>query len=120
MIIFKPNHNRIFPLSQCLGGYISRFGVIPKHHQINKWHLIIDLLHPLDHSVNYVIPKSLCGHIAMDDATLKYGLNTLLSKVHLKNAFQLIPDDRHLLAIRWHNQVYINGCLPFGLHLAPT
>jgi len=124
------SHNRIsgpFPLAQCQGVHISRFGVIPKRHQNNKWRLIVDLSHPLEHSVNHFIPKSLCSlsYITVDDATRnigKYGPNTLLSKVDIKSAFRLIPvhpDDRHLLAMRWHNQVYIDSCLPFGLRSAP-
>jgi len=41
--------------------HTSRYGVIPKCHQINKWHLIVDLSHPLEHSVNNFIPNTLCG-----------------------------------------------------------
>jgi len=40
------DHNRIFgPFanSQCQSVHISRFRVIPKHHQTNKWHLIVNL-----------------------------------------------------------------------------
>ena len=37
--------------------HLSRFGVIPKNHQPNKWRLIIDLSHPIDGSVNGGIPK---------------------------------------------------------------
>ena len=32
--------------------HISRFGVIPKPHQLGKWRLIEDLSFPPDHSVN--------------------------------------------------------------------
>ena len=103
--------------------HVSRFRVIPKRHQTNKWRLIVNLSHPADHSINHFIPKSLCGlsYITVDDAIstiIKYVPNTLLAKVNIKNAFRLIsvhPGDRHLLAMQWNNQVYIDGCPPFLL-----
>jgi len=114
--IFKP-HNRIFGTfarSQCLSIHVSRFGVTPKRHQTNKWHFIVDLSHSADHSINHFISKSLCGlsYITVDDAIstiIKYGPNML---VDIKNAFRLIPvhpGERHLLAMQWNNQVYIDG-----------
>ena len=36
--------------------HISRFGVIPKKHS-QKWRLIVDLSHPVGHSINNGIPK---------------------------------------------------------------
>ena len=48
------DHNQIFgPFahSQCQSVHVSRFGVIPKRHQTNKWCLIVDLSHPADHSI---------------------------------------------------------------------
>ena len=39
--------------------HISRFGVIPKSHQPNKWRLIIDLSHPKGKSINDGIRKEL-------------------------------------------------------------
>ena len=50
------------------------------------------------------------------------GPGTLLSKIDLKNAFQLIPvcpADWNLLGIFWQGKYYIDTCLPFGLHSAP-
>ena len=41
--------------------HISRFGVIPKNHNPDKWRLIVDLSHPKGHSVNDGIPKDLCS-----------------------------------------------------------
>ena len=32
--------------------HTSRFGIIPKPHQSNKWHLIVDLFHPVGTSIN--------------------------------------------------------------------
>ena len=50
--------------------HISRFGVIPKHHQPNKWRLIVDLSHPVNCSVNGGIPKELRSltYITVDSA----------------------------------------------------
>ena len=107
--------------------HINRFGVIPKHHQPNKWRLIVDLSYPDHHSVNAGIPKSLCGlsYITIDNAIqkiLELGPNTLLAKIDIKNAFRLLPvhpADRHLLGMEWNKRVYIDTCLPFGLRSAP-
>jgi len=54
--------------------------------------------------------------------TPQYGPHSLLAKVDIKSAFRLIPvhpADRHLLGMQWRQQVYIDKCLPFGLHSAP-
>ena len=43
-------------------------------------------------------------------------------KIDIKHAFRLLPvhpADRHLLAMRWKNQIYVDTCLPFGLRSAP-
>ena len=70
--------------------HISRFGVIPKHHQPNKWRLIIDLSHSPNHSVNDGIPTSLCSlvYITIDSVisdVLKLGQGTLLAKIDIIN-----------------------------------
>jgi len=109
--------------SQCREIHISRFGVIPKEHQPNKWLLIVDLSHPSGCSVNDHIPKSLCSlsYITVDDAIqniLKYGQHTILAKVDIKSTFRLIPvhpNDRHFMGMQWRKQVYVDSCLPFGL-----
>ena len=116
-----------FVKAQLPGIQISRFGVIPKSHQIGKWRLIVDLSHPKSHSVNDGIPKSLCGlsYITVDDAinkVLELGPNTLMAKIDIKSAFRLLPvhpADRHLLAMEWQNKIFIDTCLPFGLRSAP-
>lgn len=107
--------------------HISRFGVIPKHHQPNKWRLIVDLSHPNDGSVNGGIPKALCSlkYITVDSAIehIKvFGHCTQLAKIDIKSAFRLLPvhpADRHLLAMRWDQHIFIDTCLPFGLRSAP-
>ena len=116
-----------FLKSQCSTVQISRFGVIPKRHQPNKWRLIVDLSHPPGYCVNDCIPKALCSliYITVDHAIysiVQSGPNTLLAKIDIKSAFRLIPvhpADRHLLAMRWRDKSYIDGCLPFGLRSAP-
>ena len=61
----------------------------------------------------------------MDDAInaiMRFGPHTLLAKVDIKSAFRLLPihpADRNLLAMKWDNKIYIDGCLPFGLCSAP-
>ena len=45
-----------------------------------------------------------------------------MAKVDIKSAFHLLPvhlTDRHLLAMKWCKQLYIDTCLPFGLRSAP-
>ena len=77
--------------------------------------------------MNDYIPKALCSlsYITVDHAiysVVQSGPNTLLAKVDIKSAFRLIPihpADRHLLAMRWRDKIYIDGCLPFGLRSAP-
>ena len=102
--------------------------MIPKHHQANKWRLIVDLSHPEGFSINDGIPSHLCSlsYITVDDAIqeiLQTGPGTLLAKVDIKNAFRLLPvysADRCLLGMKWKNMVYIDTYyLPFGLRSAP-
>ena len=61
-----------YPLSQCPEVHTSRFGVILKNHQPNKWYLIIDLSHPQGSSVNDGILQHLCSlsYVSVDDAIL--------------------------------------------------
>jgi len=107
--------------------HISRFGVIPKNHQPNKWRLIVDLSHPSGRSINDGIPKDLCSltYITVDKAVehiRALGKGTLLAKIDIKSAFRLLPvhpADRHLLAMKWHGRLYVDTCLPFGLRSAP-
>ena len=90
------------------GAHISRFGVMHKNHQPNKWRLIVDLSHPAGHSVNDGIPKDLCSltYITVDMAIeqlVTLGRGTLMAKIDIKSAFLLLPvdpTDRHLLAMK--------------------
>ena len=116
-----------FHMSAVSKVHISRFGVIPKNHKPDKWRLIVDLSHPAGHSVNDGIPTHLCRltYITVDTAIehiLTSGAGTWLAKIDIRNAFRLLPvhpADRHMLGMRWNNQVYIDTCLPFGLRSAP-
>ena len=123
-------HHRVagpFKRSTIPDAHISRFGVIPKNHQPKKWRLIVDLSHPAGKSVNDGIPKNLCSltYITIDSAIqgiMQLGQGTLLAKIDIKSAFRLLPVhpvDRHLLAMHWDHNLYIDTCLPFGLRAAP-
>ena len=107
--------------------HVSRFGVIPKSHQPNKWRLIVDLSHPPDWSVNSSISRELCSmaYVTIDDAVrqlVSVGKGALMAKIDIKSAFRLVPvhpADRHLLGMEWNGQRYIDTCLPFGLRSSP-
>ena len=116
-----------FQKSSVPQAHVSRFGVIPKHHQPNKWRLIVDLSHPTSGSINAGIPKELCSlkYITVDSAIDQIkctGRGALLAKIDIKSAFRLLPvhpADRHLLSMRWRKQIFVDTCLPFGLRSAP-
>ena len=73
------------------------------------------------------IPKELCSlkYITVDHAIehiVSMGQGALLAKIDVQSAFRLLPvhpADRHLLGMQWKGNVYIDGCLPFGLRSAP-
>jgi len=47
--------------------------------------------------------------------------HTLMVKGDIKRAFRMLlvhPAEWNLLAMEWGNHIYIDGCLPFGLHSA--
>ena len=72
--------------------HISRFGVIPKSHQPNKWRLILDLSFPKDHSVNAGISTDLCSltYVTIENAIqriLSLGPHSLLAKIDIQSAF---------------------------------
>ena len=45
-----------------------------------------------------------------------------MAKVNLKHAYRIVPihpDDRTLVGMQWHDKVFLDICLPFGLRSAP-
>ena len=107
--------------------HVSPMGLVPKAHMANKWHLIVDLSHPIGSSVNDGISSNLCSlHYASVDDTVdifkKLGRGTQLVKLDVKDAYRIIPVhplDYHLLGIRWRDRTYVDRALPFGLRSAP-
>ena len=106
---------------------VSRFGVIPKANQPGKWRLILDLSSPNNRSVNDGIPKELHSmqYASIDDAVdmiMQTGQGCLLAKIDIEHVDRNIPvhtDDRPLLALERHINLYIDTVLPFGLRSAP-
>ena len=113
--------------SMCPDVHINRFRVIPKNNKPDKWRPITDLSYPSGSSVNSGIPSELCSltYVTIDDAILNIlesSKDTMLAKIDIKSAFRLLPvhqADRHLLGMRWKDQIYIDHCIPFGLRSAP-
>ena len=106
---------------------ISRFGLIPKKGQANKWRLIQDLSYPSGESVNDGIDRDLCSltYVTVDkavDQIISLGKGALLAKIDVKHAYRNIPvhpEDRHLLGMKFEGKVYLDTTLPFGLRSAP-
>ena len=118
-----------FPLVSLRDAVIlNRFGVIPKAHKPGSWRLIVDLSFPHGCSVNEGISANdaSMAYSSVEDAAqvvTKLGKNTLLAKIDIASAFRIIPvhpDDRHLLGMKWKNEVFIDKQLPFGLRSAPV
>ena len=107
--------------------HISPFGVIPKRAKPGKWRLIVDLSSPSNASVNDGIDKDMCSvsYVTVDqvvDELLRLVPGALMGKVDIKQAYRIVPvhpDDRHLLAVQWEGQVFVDKVLPFGLRSAP-
>ena len=87
----------------------------------------MDLSFPKGNSVNDGISKPLCSmsYITVDNAIeeiCKSGPGCLLVKIDIKHAFRLLPvhpADQHLLGMEWHDYIYLDNCLLFGLRSAP-
>ena len=107
--------------------HVSRFGVIPKSDKPGEWRMILDLSFPPLKSVNEGIDRQLCSlrYPTVDQAVahiLQVGQGAVLAKVDVAHAFRNIPvhpDDRHLLGMRWGNDIFIDMALPFGLRSSP-
>ena len=115
------------PLSTDPGIHVSRFGVIPKGRDANRWRLITDLSHPAGASVNDGINQSWCSltYITVEEVSQRVvalGRGALMAKVDIKSAYRLVPihpEDRPLLGVQWAGQCFIDLMLPFGLRSAP-
>ena len=110
-----------------IAAHASSFGIIPKRSQPGKWRLILNLSSPRGGSVNDGISHELCSfsYISVADiasVVLSLGRGSLLAKTDVKHAYRQIPvhpDDRTLLGMRWHGQLFCDATLPFGLRSAP-
>ena len=64
-------------------------------------------------------------YISVDDIphqAVQLGRGALLVKLDIKSAYRLVPvhpSDRPLLGMAWHDEVYVDTRLPFGLRSAP-
>ena len=106
--------------------HTSSFGVIPKSTP-GKWRLIVDMSSPSGGSVNDGINESLCSlsYVTIRDGAqgvATFGRGTMMAKVDIRNAYRVVPvnpDDRWLMGMIWHQKLYIDTALPFGLRSAP-
>ena len=106
--------------------HISSLGAVPKKHS-NKWCLILDLSHPVHHSVNDGVDKPTCSltYMKVDDVVrkvLSLGRGCQLAKIDIESAFRNVPvhpHDQHLLGLCWKGKYYTDTILPFGLRSAP-
>ena len=109
------------------GTHISPLGVIPKKNKPGKWRLIVDLSSPSDYSINNgICPEraslsyASVNHLAT--MILSEGRGSFMVKADIKEAYRMIPihpHDQPLLGVRWHDSVFIDKALPFGLRSAP-
>ena len=102
--------------------HISRFGVIPKKHQLGKWRLILDLSSPDGHSVNNGIRKDsfTVQYMKVDDiidGIMSLRRGTLLAKFDVESAYCIIPVhpyDLYLLGMQWQGNYLVVMALTFG------
>ena len=103
---------------------MSPVRVIPKSSQPGKWRLIVDLPSPDAKSVNAGIEPEICSLHCMrlDDVISEIVRLGKGAKLDIESAYCMVPDhpgDRHLLAVQWVGQTFIDTRLPFGLTSAP-
>ena len=73
----------------------------------------MDSSYPYTNSVNDGISKVLgVFSYVMSEGAIHRIIQLWLAKLD-------IPVDRHFPSMDWHNSVYPDTCLPFGLHSAP-
>ena len=106
--------------------HISPFRVISKRSKPGKWRLIVHLSSPSNASVNDGIDRDMCSisYISVNqivDEILQLGQGALMAKVDIEQMICMVPvhpEDRHLLAVQWEGQVYVDKVLLFGLRSA--
>ena len=99
--------------------HVSRFGLVPKGHQPDKWRLIVDLSHPSGASINDGIERELCSlcYTSVDEAVqqvLRKGEDALLAKFDVESAYRNVPvhpEDRPLLGMSWREGLYVDTAL---------
>ena len=107
--------------------HVSRFGLVPKNHQPDKWRLIVDLSHPAGASINDGIEPELCSmqYTSVAEAVrevLEHGPGAQMAKFDVESAYRNVPvhpDDCPLLGMSWKEKLYVDTALPFGLRSAP-
>ena len=89
--------NRVVKMKEEVQGVvISRFGLIPKKGQGDKWQLIQDLSYPDGRSVNDGINRTLCtlSYVTVDNAVdqiVRLGRGARLAKIDVKHAYRNVP-----------------------------
>lgn len=74
--------------------------------------------------MNDGIEKELCSlrYSSVEKAVrqiIQLGPGTLMAKKSTYRIVPVHPEDRHLLGMRWRDEVYVDTVLPFGLRSAP-
>ena len=113
--------------TQGLEIHCSPFGIIPKENKPGKFHLILNLSAPENHSVNDGINKELASlsYVTVDEVAetvQRLSRGTLMAKMDIRQAYRNIPVhplDRRLLGMLWKDKVYIDTTLLFVLRSAP-
>jgi len=106
---------------------LSPLRAIPKKGKPGKWRLVMDLSLPKAGSVNEEISKEdCCFHYTSVNRAVeqirKLGVGMYMAKMDIQRAYRNIPialNDRRLLGLKWHSQVYVDKVLPFGLCSTP-
>ena len=86
-----------------------------------------DLSYTEGASVNDSIDSILCSlnYITVSQVASKamsLGKGSLIAKIDIKTAYWLIPvslQDHSYLGMKWNDNIYVDGMLPFGLRSAP-
>ena len=116
-----------FPIQECSGIVTSSMGAITKKTP-GKWRVIADLSCSKGASVNDITRRQHChlAYSSVDDANLlmqALGPEACMAKVDIRDAYRLVPihpADHPFLGVSWHDRVFVDCQLPFGLASAPA